>query len=66
MGHTRGRAPRCGSPVASLSEGTARTKAAVSAGEYDRRIMWNKTARAAVGAASTGGVGRYVKYHLRK
>ena len=32
----------------------------------DRRIMWNKTARAAVGAASTGGVGRYVKYHLRK
>ena len=34
MGHTRGRAPRCGSPVASLSEGTARTKGAVSAGEY--------------------------------
>ena len=33
---------------------------------HDRRIMWNKTARAAVGAAPTGGVGRYVKYHLRK
>ena len=32
----------------------------------DRRIVWNKTARAAVGAASTGGVGRYVMYHLRK
>jgi hypothetical protein len=27
---------------------------------------WNKTARSAVGAASTGGVGRYVKCDLLK
>ena len=32
----------------------------------DRRGVWNKTARSAVGAASTGGVGRYVKFDLRK
>ena len=39
---------------------------AATRAEADRRIVWNKTARAAVGAASTGGVGRYVMYHLRK
>ena len=32
----------------------------------DLGIMWNKTARLAVGAASTSGVGRYVMYHLLK
>jgi len=35
-------------------------------GMHDRRGVWNKTARSAVGATSTGGVGRYVKCDLRK
>ena len=34
--------------------------------DSDRRGVWNKTAGSAVGAASTGGVGRYVKCDLRK